>query len=38
VARVVVGGALVLLAIAVVVRVARRIKAARASDGGTLAS
>ncbi len=38
VARIVVGGALVLLAIAVVVRVARRIKAARASDSGTLAT
>ncbi len=38
VARIVVGGALVLLAIAVVVRVARRIRAAGTSDGETLTS
>ena len=36
VARIVVGGALVLLAVAVVVRVARRIRTARAAEGGTL--
>lgn len=35
-ARIVVGGALVLLAVAVVVRVARRIRTARAAEGGSL--
>ena len=36
VARIVVGGALVLLAIAVALRVARRIRAARAAESGSL--
>ena len=36
VARIVVGGALILLAVLVLLRVARRIRAVRSTDGGTL--